>query len=720
MFSQLKIQTIIRYFFLIGIMFILFNNNAEANCNVTISVDTTQGSLDCADDQTMTVNEGISWNGTVERMIDVEDDDGFTLINNGTIDSTTHNMLYFVDTANSTIVNNGTINGRTQVIVINGTRGDFSITNTGTISSENHAAITSFESVVSGNITINNSGLITAQGVTANTSHNPVWHGLINLGHCSSDSTEVHCDEDANGTGSYTVINTGRIEQERKGVFALRFNNKVNNTITTSGTIFGGPEEAHNPGVGFSGSSRRIGMDIMVIKCDDTAHFNSCGDSGSGKTTINIEKGAQFRNGIDFNGTKGEIVIGAEINRDLEIRIFDYIQEHADNLTITNNSGHEVTLSEEVLTFSNGDNNVWGSITPSKAASTSTTRNDNHSGKGDEVVNEKAEYYNAGIDGILIIKGERLEVNLNSHKYRAQNTLSKFRNFYNAVDGVGFNEQRCTTLEENRNEEEFKDCNTGFVKIFNSSQRRENVYKSYNYGGVGMYSPIILTNNLVSNAFFGYSQQNNNFDDKSGSYNDNFTLGLKSSYQNSGFEASLTPLIGVSLQKQSDYDTDKTELRTKNFLSEFAGLNGKILNTFERDNNRSILISLESSFSAQRYPEYNSQFTDGTFKIKESVDKLLSNTLEISHTTKIPEENFLSKLYVGGSAFKNYNDKIEVSARGFNSDVSNEGNQEWSGYHAGFSIGKKTQNLNYELDLRYEDQEGLIDRTIQFSANKQF
>ena len=721
MFSQLKIQTIIRYFFLIGIMFILFNNNAEANCNVTISEDTTQGSLDCADDQTMTVNEGISWNGTAQYMIDVEDDDGFTLINNGTIDSTTHNMLYFADTANSTIENNGTINGLAQVIIINGTRGDFSITNTGTISSENHAAISSYESVVSGNITINNSGLITAQGINSGqTTHNPSWIGLINLGHCSSDSHEAHCtgNEDADGTGSHTVINTGRMEQERRGVFALRFNNKVNNTITTSGTIFGGPEEAFN--VGSSGSSRRIGMDIMVIKCDDTANWDSCGASGSGKTTINIEKGAQFRNGIDFNGTKGEIVIAAELNRDLEIRIFDYVQEHADNLTITNNSGHEVSLTEKVLTFSNGDNNVWGNITPSRKVENQASRLKNHSGKGDETLNEAAEYYNAGIDGILIIKGERLEVNLNSHKYRAQNTLSKFRNFYNAVDGVGFNEQRCTTLEENRNEEEFKDCNTGFVKIFNSSQRRENVYKAYNYGGVGMYSPMILTDNLVSNAFFGYSQQNNNFDDKSGSYNDNFTLGVKSSYQNFGFEASLTPLIGVSLQKQSDYDADKTELRTKNFLSEFAGLNGKILNTFERDNNRSILISLESSFSAQRYPEYSSQFTDGTLKIKESVDKLLSNTLEVSYTTKIPEENFLSKLYVGGSAFKNYNDKIEVSARGFNSDVSNEGNQEWSGYHVGLSIGKKTQNLNYELDLRYEDQEGLIDRTIQFTANKQF
>ena len=201
------------------------------------------------------------------------------------------------------------------------------------------------------------------------------------------------------------------MEQERRGVFALRFNNKVNNTITTSGTIFGGPEEAFN--VDGSGSSRRIGMDIMVIKCDDTTHFDSCGASGSGKTTINIEKGAQFRNGIDFNGTKGEIVIGAEINRDLEIRIFDYIQEHADNLTITNNSGHEVTLTEKVLTFSNGDNNVWGNITPSRKVENTGNRTKNHSGKGDEALGDAAEFYNAGIDGILIIKGERLEVNLN-------------------------------------------------------------------------------------------------------------------------------------------------------------------------------------------------------------------------------------------------------------------------------------------------------------------
>ena len=582
MFTQIKM----RFFFFAAFILFFTSNNAEANCNVTIDADTTQGSLDCADDQTMTVNEGVTWAGTVVKMIDVEDDDGFTLNNNGTIDGTNFNMLYFVDTANSSIVNNGTINGLAQVIIVNGTRGDFSITNTGTISAEFHSAISSYESVVSGNITLNNSGLITGNGLGASakqTDHNPAWIGLINLGHCSSDSHEAHCtgNDDADGTGSYTVINTGRIEQEGRGVFALRFNNKVDNTITTSGTIFGGPEETFN--VGSSGSSRRIGMDIMVIKCDDTANWDSCGASGSGKTTINIEKGAQFRNGIDFNGTKGEIVIGAEINRDLEIRIFDYVQEHADNLTITNNSGHEVTLTEKVLTFSNGDNNVWGNITPSRRVENSTIRERNHSGKGDEGLLEKAEYYNAGIDGILIIKGERLEVNQNNRKYQAENTLSKFRNFYNAADNIGHHAQRCSTLDENREDEDQKDCHEGFVKLFNSFQERDSVYEGRHYGGIGMNSPIFLNDNIVSNTFVGISTQDSKFDDGTSSWNNNLTFGLKNSYQNSGFQASLTPLIGLSFQKNSDFDTDKIETKNKSFISQFAGINGKISQNFEQD-----------------------------------------------------------------------------------------------------------------------------------------
>ena len=130
--------------------------------------------------------------------------------------------------------------------------------------------------------------------------------------------------------------------------------------------------------------------------------------------------------------------------------------------------------------------------------------------------------FNAGDDGILIIKGERLEVNQNNQKYRAENTLSKFRNFYNATHHLGYNIQRCSTLdEENRiglllsmRTEDLKDCNTDFVRLFNSFQDRKDIYDGRNYGGIGMNTPIFWIEKVASNTFFGYSKQENNFNDK--------------------------------------------------------------------------------------------------------------------------------------------------------------------------------------------------------------
>ena len=118
----------------------------------------------------------------------------------------------------------------------------------------------------------------------------------------------------------------------------------------------------------------------------------------------------------------------------------------------------------------------------------------------------------------------------NNRKFRSENTLTKFRNFYNAANNIGYNSQRCSTLDENRDDEDLKDCNTGFVKMFNSFQERNHVYEGRNFGGVGMNSPIFLNDSLVSNTFFGYSRQNNNFEDRTSTDNDNFTFGIKIYY----------------------------------------------------------------------------------------------------------------------------------------------------------------------------------------------
>ena len=49
-----------RIFLLAAIIFIVTSNNAEANCDVTYSSDTAYNTIVCADDQTMTVNEGVT------------------------------------------------------------------------------------------------------------------------------------------------------------------------------------------------------------------------------------------------------------------------------------------------------------------------------------------------------------------------------------------------------------------------------------------------------------------------------------------------------------------------------------------------------------------------------------------------------------------------------------------------------------------------------------
>ena len=154
--------------------------------------------------------------------------------------------------------------------------------------------------------------------------------------------------------------------------------------------------------------------------------------------------------------------------------------------------------------------------------------------------------------------------------------------------------------------------------MFNSFQNRKDVYDGRNYGGIGMNTPIFWSDKVASNTFFGYSRQENNFNDKTGSESDNFTLGIKNFYQEDGFEASLTPLVGLSLQKNKDFDTDKSETKNKSFISQFAGINGKISNIFEQDLRKFFTLSIEGSYNVQRYPEYISQFTDGELKVKES------------------------------------------------------------------------------------------------------
>ena len=454
-------------------------------------------------------------------------------------------------------------------------------------------------------------------------------------------------------------------------------------------------------------------MDIVIDKCSDATNMDVCAGKAE-TTTINLDGEPTFSKGLDLNGTKVNIVLKKGLKRDVTVRIFDYVEESSDYLTITSEGLDTYTLSSETLTFDDGSDNLEGSSFNTRNCSSQT-----FVGYSDSCTIEK---YNAGTDGILTILGEDLEVEKNNQKYRAENTLTKIRGLFGAANYLGGQwPDNCTTVDPKKTDTELNEtCSNRFVKLFHSYQKRDGVYDGTSTGILGMLSPIEWKGYpIISNFFIGYSNQEGDFDNGEYLGGDNYVLGLKNTYEHKGFKASLTPMIGVNDLGVKDYDTDKVEVKATNFLSEFAALNGKINKKIGTGEDNYLNISVEGTFGLQRFPEYISKFTDGDLSVDESIEQLLSGGFEVSYLEEIPG-NFVIKPYIGVSLNRNLNNTINITARNKNADVSNDHQETWSGYHAGVSFTKETKDINFDLDLMYGNEDGLINQIAAISLTKSF
>jgi len=177
-------------------------------------------------------------------------------------------------------------------------------------------------------------------------------------------------------------------------------------------------------------------------------------------------------------------------------------------------------------------------------------------------------------------------------------------------------------------------------------------------------------------------------------------------------------MIGVNDLGVIDYDTDKVQAVSNNFLSEFAAVNGKIKKKIVTGENRSLNVSIETTYGLQRFPDYLSKFTDGDFSVDESIEQLLSGGFEVSYIESLPG-NFVIKPYFGANLNKNLTSQIKIVADGENKNVSPV-KETWSGYHAGVSLVKKVKGLSLDLDLMYGNEDGLINQIAAFSLTKSF
>ena len=573
---------------------------------------------------------------------------------------------------------------RTGKIALHGqTNENLKITNHGTIQSSSHHTIY-LQAGVSPTIENKSTGTIESQGGCCTINYKDV-SGTFNITNAGSIISKSHGTIVNWGSSSAetNITNSGTIRM--RGVSVSQGNVNALCAICAAGST--GAVTITN-----SGTIETIGDDRPAIYSNDTTtttitnsgtisgHGTSkdilIADDASGTaiTTININRGATWNKGIDLGNTNSKIVLGADNNRDITVTIYNH-----DNLIIENKTGtNGYTLTSEDLD-SGGSSN----------------------------------------DGTLTILGENLEVEKNNQKYRSENTLTKMRSIFGAANHLGAEwPDECTTIDRIGTDKELDgECNNRFVKLFHSYQKRDGIYDGTSSGIIGMLSPIDWKGYpIVSNFFVGYTNQNGDFDNGEFLGGDNFVIGLKNTFEHKGIKASLTPMIGINDLDVKDYDTDKIERINNNFISEFAAINTKLSKKIGTGDENYLNISVEGTYGLQRFPEYLSKFTDGDLSVDESIEQLLSGGFGVSYTEGLPG-NFTIKPYFGVNFNRSLSDEIKITARNENSNVSSS-EENWSGYHAGVSFAKNVKNINFNLDLMYGNEDGLINEIAAFSVTK--
>ena len=524
--------------------------------------------------------------------------------------------------------------------------------------------------------------------------------GTLEVGNASETDRDIAVDAkdstDSIITNSGTIRASGDVSVRISGATNLTINNESTGTIATTnrrfsikadtdctnctinnyGTI---SADSHQYGMYLAGDGLRINnYEGGTISGTNTAIYVH---GGSGTTTIynagtitstgesiDIKSGVSaeiildreptFTGEIDLNSTATPITLSCGLTTDIDLEIYDKT-----NMTITDNLC---------------GNDTYEILDSSLAADAD----------------------NSETNGYIRIYGEDLEIAQNNPKYRSENVLTKLRGLFNAANYIHWE-----APEEK------------FFKIFHSSQKREGIYSGDMSGVVGQLNPFVW-GSLRSNVFLGYTRQDGDFDNGEFLGGDNYALGLKNVYENNFFTASFTPMIGMADLKVTDFDTDTKTSITTNLLSEFAGINGKLGREIKLSEEGSLDLNIQSTLGVQRFPEYLAKFSDGDLTVDEAVEQILGVGFEVKYKDEL-KKGFIIQPYVGFNINNNFNNKIKITADGENKNVS-PAHATTSGYYAGVSFTKEKDGLDFDLDLMYGNEDGLINQIAAVSLTKSF
>ncbi len=703
-----------------------------AHCNATRSANTDNTKWICNDDNTFTVNENISatkaWAvvtsaannadrvkihnyGTIRSTqstassinaggsdlneiynyasgiirsgnapINVAGATNITIDNAGTVNSDNAKAIHSTGT-NTNITNSGRIIATTlSAILVEGT--EATVTNSGTISvstlGTNYAIKSSGDDFTLDN---NDGGTVQAPNYSVNLSGGSAI--ITNSGNIYGTTQRAIV---LNSTGTKITNESGGTIQA--GASGWDANDKLavdvvssatNLTLDNYGTITSGINTIKTASTGmtitnYSGGTISAQTDgsgykaIFVDGNDNTIKnygtISGAGDSNSinvdsGITGTNIVLGGSptFTGEIDLEDTATTITLSCDLSKDIDLEV-----EGKTGMTITNNLCGNDTY--EILDSS-----------------------------------KNADGDNSEDDGYVRID-EGLEVVSNNASYRSENVLTKLKGLFSAanyIDGV---------------EPEDK-----FFRIFYSNVKRENMYKGSMAGVVGQLSPINW-GNVTSNVFLGYSKHHGDFDNGEFLGGGNFALGLKNVFTKNGMKVSFSPMIGLNDLDVTDYDSDSTAKVKTNLLSEFLAVNGKIDKEIKTSEAGSLNLSFQSTLGLQRFPDYLSSFSDGDLSVDEAIEQVLSGGFEVKYNEELGK-GFIIRPYVGVSLNHNLNNNIDI-VKDDDSKPASPADSVTSGYYAGLTLNKKAKDINFDLDLMYGNEDGLINQIAAVSFTKTF
>ena len=462
---------------------------------------------------------------------------------------------------------------------------------------------------------------------------------------------------DASGSDNNTIIQKGNITLTENTNKAYYFESSDSNSITQSGNITTSGTNGHGYHFYSNSDNNTITLTGTITVSGTNAKAIKV-ESGNDNNTLVLSEEPTINGNLDLGGEDFIVSLSCDLKKDLTIEI-----ENKTTMSVTDNLCGNDTY--EILDSS-----------------------------------KNADADNSETDGYLRILGEDLEIAQNNPKYRSENVLIKLRGLFDAANYI------------NSHASEDK-----MFKIFHSEQKREGTYKGKMSGVVGQLSPFIL-GDIRNNIFLGYTRQDGDFDNGEFLGGDNFALGLKSVYENNGFKASFTPMIGLNDLTVTDFDTDtKTSIST-NLLSEFAGFNAKLGKEIKTSEYSSLNLSVQSTLGVQRFPEYLAKFSDGDLSVDEAIEQVLGGGFEVRYIEELGK-GFIIQPYIGVNINNNLNNSIKITADGENKNVS-PAYETTTGYFAGVSFTKKAKDMNFDLDLMYGNEDGLINQIAAISLTKPF